>query len=75
MGSVEPDERNDTPPHPEETVEQLETAAFDNEAPNWKELMDNAEERDYGIEPAFDQDLDVEDLPGQGSSSASEPSG
>lgn len=78
MGSVEPDERNDTPPHPEETVDQLETAAFDDEAPEWKELMDNAEERDDSTEPAFDQDLDVEDLSGQsgqGSRATTEPSG
>jgi hypothetical protein len=67
---VEHEERN---PRPEETVDRLEAAALDTEAPDSKELTDSAEGADDSTEPAFDQDLDVEDLPCQGSS-ATEPS-
>ena len=47
----------------EETVDQLEAEALDAEAPEAKRLG-QAQERDERAEPAFDQDMEVEDLPG-----------
>ena len=78
MGPVERKETNDPELSPEETVDRLEATALDEEAPDSKELTEPAEEPEDSTEPAFDQDLDVEDLPGQpgrGSSSATEPPG
>ncbi|MGH4024702.1 MAG: hypothetical protein ACRDRV_08970 [Pseudonocardiaceae bacterium] len=78
---MERNERNAPELHPEETVDQLEATALDTEAPGSTELTAGAEESEDSTdnaEPAFDQDLDVEDLPGQpgqGSSSATEPPG
>ena len=78
MGLVKRKGTNDPVLRLEETVDQLEATALDTEAPNSKELAERAKESDDSTEPAFDQDLDVEDLSGQagqGSSSATEPTG
>ena len=51
--------------YPEETVDRLEAEALRAEAPHSTALVEETEERDDGsVEPAFDQDMEVEDLPG-----------
>lgn len=59
---------------PEETVDRLEEEALNAEAPESKDLADSDREPGKSdTEPAFEQDLDVEDLPGQDGGGASEP--
>jgi hypothetical protein len=63
--------------HPEETVDRLEAEALRAEAPHSKALVEETEEGDDASgEPAFDQDMEVEDLPGgpgEGGGIAPEP--
>lgn len=67
-------EANEPDLHPEETVDRLEEQALRTEAHDARELADRAKERDDGSTgAAFEQDMDVEDLPGQDAGGASEP--
>lgn len=65
---------NDSELRPEQTVDRLEEEALSAEAPGSKQLADRDKEPGQdGTEPAFEQDMEVEDLPGHDGGAATEP--